>query len=52
VSSIESSIVQLISVRVVWVLQAASSRSSSETIDMVVWMQGPFNKLHIILAEN
>jgi hypothetical protein len=40
---------------VVWVLQAASSRKkliSCETIVKVVWEQGPFSKLHVILVEN
>jgi hypothetical protein len=52
--SIESSIARLTSMRVVRVLQAASSwkKLIGETIGKVVWEQDPFKNLRVILVEN
>jgi hypothetical protein len=53
--SIELSIARLISMRVVQVLQAASSRKkliNGKTIGKDVREQGPFSKLHVILVGN
>jgi hypothetical protein len=54
-SSIESSIAQLISMQVVRLLLAASSReklNAIETVGKVVREQGPFSKLRVILVGN